>query len=117
MPQMQRRNNPAGATAPMMITDSARHRFWSKVAIKQFGCYEWTATKGGGYGSFWLNGKNHTAHRFAYWDVIGPIPDGLEIANQFAYRPSGSTTAALIAMLAQHYCTIKNKHTCICRYL
>ena len=54
-------------------------RFWSKVALKQFGCYEWLAGKSdGGYGQF-SHGRTLFAHRFAYEDIKGPIPHGLTI--------------------------------------
>ena len=53
-------------------------RFWSKVALKQFGCYEWLAGKRiDGYGRCWNGRRMVRAHRFAYEDIKGPIPDGL----------------------------------------
>ena len=53
-------------------------RFWSKVE-KAEGCWPWTsATRGGGYGRFWLRGECQQAHRVA-WLLSHPgevIPAG-----------------------------------------
>lgn len=38
-------------------------------------CWEWTGFKNGaGYGHFWLNGKNHNAHRVIYEALYGEKP-------------------------------------------
>ena len=58
-----------------------RELFWSRVQ-KGEGCWFWTAGRiSTGYGAF-VHYKTRTsvlAHRFAYNDLIGPIPDGLVI--------------------------------------
>lgn len=57
-------------------------RFWSKVT-KSDHCWEWTAaTDGGGYGAYFVrkvDGRTvlARAHRWAYEELVGPIPDGL----------------------------------------
>ena len=59
-------------------------RFWRKVD-KSAGCWIWTGTRTHqDYGRFFLtypDGKKCqvSAHRFAWADVNGPIPDGIEI--------------------------------------
>lgn len=54
-------------------------RFWSKVE-KTDGCWLWTGSRStGGYGYFYLNGRNSPAHRVAYEMLVGPIPAGLQI--------------------------------------
>lgn len=55
-------------------------RFWEKVN-KDGDCWEWRAGKDkDGYGYFLLHrGKNVRAHRFAYEQLVGPIPEGLVI--------------------------------------
>jgi hypothetical protein len=51
-------------------------RFMSKVKITDK-CWKW---KGQicptGYGNFWMNKKNHLAHRASYEIFKGPIPKG-----------------------------------------
>jgi len=58
-----------------------RDRFWSKV--RQAGstdCWLWLGKiERNGYGRFWYNGRCVFAHRFAYEDAKGPIPEGLSI--------------------------------------
>lgn len=62
-------------------------RFWEKVDKNgpimpgmSTPCWVWTAKIGsGGYGRFWLDGKDALAHRVAYRLLVGPIPGGLEI--------------------------------------
>lgn len=59
-------------------------RFWNKVAISSPDkCWEWTASKYyNGYGQF-FDGKNKIcAHRFAYKDRVGTIPEGLVICHK-----------------------------------
>lgn len=56
----------------------AADRFWEKV--DQSGgasaCWLWTGAKtAGGYGRF----DDGVAHRFAYRDAVGPIPNGLDL--------------------------------------
>jgi hypothetical protein len=54
-------------------------RFWSKVA-QQGDCWVWTrALDQNGYGAFRHNGKRTRPHRLAYVEMIGPVPDGLEL--------------------------------------
>lgn len=60
-----------------------RKRFWSKV---QSGgpdeCWLWTGYLSNGYGVFRIGGRDGRricAHRFAYMDMKGEIPDGLVI--------------------------------------
>lgn len=56
--------------------------FWLKVdgdgALDE--CWIWTGAKGSnGYGFHSIGSERIGAHRFAYEDVVGPIPDGLEL--------------------------------------
>lgn len=54
-------------------------RFLAKVQ-KTETCWLWTAwIERNGYGRFWLDGRQHGAHRVAYELYVGRIPDGLEI--------------------------------------
>ena len=54
-------------------------RFWSKVEDTG-DCWEWTGCRTElGYGLFDCDGQRTRAHRFAYEEVVGLIPEGLEI--------------------------------------
>jgi hypothetical protein len=64
-----------------MIKAKRTGLFWSKVATDG-DCWLWTGEKNGdGYGRFFRDGKKGLAHRYAYEQVIGPIPDGLCICH------------------------------------
>jgi hypothetical protein len=57
-------------------------RFWAKVN-KSGDCWTWNAYRlPAGYGYFKLNGKNKLAHRFAYEESKGPIPNGLTLDHK-----------------------------------
>src|SRR5215471_12258201 len=44
------------------------------------GCWLWTGSlHSGGYGQVWVNGGPKLAHRAVYEEVVGQIPDGLEL--------------------------------------
>lgn len=69
-------------------------RFWSKVD-KSGECWLWTATRnrGGGYGAFNADGWQMVqAHRYAYENTIGPIPEGMTLDHlcrtRHCVRPS-----------------------------
>lgn len=54
-------------------------RFWRKVD-KTADCWVWTAVTANGYGRFLIR-KGHTtsAHRFAFEELVGPIPDDMQL--------------------------------------
>jgi hypothetical protein len=54
--------------------------FWERVSRGDpDGCWPWLGWKDGeGYGTFWIDGRYHRAHRFAYELLVGPIPEGLQ---------------------------------------
>ena len=52
-------------------------RFWEKV-IKTETCWLWVATTAtAGYGTFRVQRRSIRAHRWAYEQLVGPIPKGL----------------------------------------
>lgn len=56
-------------------------RFWAKVQ-KTDGCWLFTGAKGGGgYGVFWLDGRQIPAHRFAWTEVNGELPPGFILCH------------------------------------
>lgn len=57
----------------------ARERFWSKVTEAPNGCWVWRAANNGGYGRFQYYDKVAVAHRWAYEQMVGEIPDGLHL--------------------------------------
>lgn len=60
----------------MIISDSDRKRFWSKVDVKgDDDCWNWKASifKYGGYGQFWINYTQMNASRVAYMMTYGTI--------------------------------------------
>lgn len=60
----------------------AAERFWSKVSGgSPAECWEWTASRNRkGYGRFYIGNRTNTfAHRWAYEQMVAPIPDGLDL--------------------------------------
>lgn len=61
------------------MDDIQRERFWAKVE-KTDSCWIWVgARSGSGYGNFHIRPRNYNAHRLAYEDLVGPIPEGLQL--------------------------------------
>ena len=62
---------------------SESERFWAKVRIAgtPSGCWVWEGARSKkGYGNFWTDAKKSVrAHRWAWEQANGPIPDGLVI--------------------------------------
>lgn len=56
-------------------------RFWEKVTESETGCWLWTGAKiRSGYGQFGTHrGPVVLAHRWAYENLIGEIPEGLQL--------------------------------------
>lgn len=53
--------------------------FWNKIE-KTEACWLWTGTKTKtGYGRLVRRGRWYMAHRYAYTNLVGDIPDGLEL--------------------------------------
>lgn len=59
-----------------MSADTDMHRFMKFVLVTET-CWIWTGSARGGYGKFWMNGKDVKAHRFSYEAHYGPIPEGM----------------------------------------
>ena len=71
---------------PRIATEEERHsKFWARVD-KSGDCWLWTGTKTrGGYGMIrWRVGArtdSYRAHRYAYAEVYGAIPEGAEVCH------------------------------------
>jgi hypothetical protein len=71
--------DPMFTKLPMKVDGTPEERFWAKVNADEV-CWEWmAATDRGGYGVFNPNGTLVRAHRFAWENLVGPIPEGLHI--------------------------------------
>lgn len=71
----QRHGDPLFTKRPGLKTQHGvdqETRFWSRVDASGV-CMEWTGGLSGGYGRF----DHERAHRWAYVNLVGPIPDGL----------------------------------------
>lgn len=68
---------------------TASERFWQYVS-KGETCWLWTGATSKGYGLFAVQaaGRRVTmqAHRFAYMDVVGPIPEGMQLDHECMVR-------------------------------
>ena len=74
------------------MTESVHDRFWRQVDVNGE-CWEWKGRRRyDPYVSFGVEGKPVAGHRFAYEEVNGPIPEGLEIdhlcSNGGCVRPA-----------------------------
>lgn len=67
----------------LVVTNHAMSRFWSHVdrSTGPDGCWTWTGYREKGYGRFFLDQAHRSvrAHRLAYEQGRGPIPDGLQL--------------------------------------
>lgn len=62
-----------------MLKKMLPDRFMAKVDIQPDGCWLWTANTTNGYGRFSMDHRAVRAHRFSYQQIIGAIPEDLEI--------------------------------------
>lgn len=55
--------------------------FWPRITGDDpLGCWEWTGARGSdGYGHWTHGEKTVRVHRYAYEQLIGPIPSGMQI--------------------------------------
>lgn len=70
----------SGLDVPKRKTGTLAQDFWSRT--RQVGdCIEWTGPTNYGYGRYGINGQHWRAHRWAYTQAHGPIPDGLVVMH------------------------------------
>jgi hypothetical protein len=74
---------PRGATRMLTLDERAWWRFEAQVDWPSniTACWKWNAHTAStrGYGSFFIQGKRHAAHRVAYQIFCGGIPEGLHL--------------------------------------
>ena len=68
----------------IIITDSDRTRFWSKVNLGSYKeCWDWNASlQTAGYGQISIDGTQRSAHRISYLITYGTIPKGLCVLHR-----------------------------------
>lgn len=77
-------------------------RFMARVQVADNGCWLWTGSThhdldgvSTGYGYFWADKKRVFAHRWIYAQLVGPIPEGMQIDhlchNTASDCPGGAT--------------------------
>lgn len=63
-----------------MNDDILPQRFWSKVARRDGGCWEWIAAKShDGYGKFKVGGRVRYSHRVAYEAIVGLVAESAQL--------------------------------------
>lgn len=60
------------------MTDSLT-KWCERIEIADNDCWIWIGAKWARYGKFYVRPKRHSAHRWGYEALVGPIPDGLEL--------------------------------------
>jgi hypothetical protein len=59
---------------------SIRRRILASIRKDESGCWRWQKGKtANGYGRLTVDGRPRRAHRAAYEEFVGPIPDGLQL--------------------------------------
>ncbi len=87
---------------------SLADRFWEKVVIDPDGCWLWTgSTRGSGYGQH----RSVYAHREAYEQTHGPIPEGFHI-HHVCGRKLCVNPEHLVAVSRKQHGTLHSKETC-----
>lgn len=62
------------------LSESEWNRFSARIRRESTDCHVWTGPLDkDGYGSFYLRRKNRRAHRVAWFNMRGQIPDGLVV--------------------------------------
>lgn len=58
---------------------SPQQAYAARTTMRESGCLEWSGSTANGYGQLYVDGKLMYAHRFAYIQEHGAIPEGLVI--------------------------------------
>lgn len=79
--QIQLKRPSTAATKGMSLADRLAYH---SERDPETGCLNWTGSlfKGSGYGKITVDGKTRLAHRTAYEESNGPIPDALDVLHR-----------------------------------
>lgn len=79
--RVSRSGDPGKADVVDPRTIDSSDRFWSKVSQRgHAACWLWNGAKlQNGYGVLGHSGRKVYAHRFAYTEAYGPVPDGHDV--------------------------------------
>jgi HNH endonuclease len=70
-----------------MFTPQEQGRFRTKYHVGSGECWLWDGPLDkDGYGTFYLRRTNRRAHRVAWWNANGPIPDGHVVNHKCRHR-------------------------------
>lgn len=73
--RLRRYGNPAGSAKATKAARSMLERIGELVQVQDNGCWLWQGPIGAkGYGRSNLRGKQESAHRMVYEELVGPIP-------------------------------------------
>jgi hypothetical protein len=68
------------------VTQDLGDRYWSKVDAAG-DCWVWVGARTrAGYGNYYMDGRNHVAHRVAWEGLVGAVPDGLQLDHRCRNR-------------------------------
>lgn len=103
----------------MRLDERASKRFWNKVK-KTNSCWDWKAGKLQGYGRFGWKKKNMQAHRVAFIELKGPVPEGLVLdhlcRNRSCVNPSHMEAVSISENVRRGMAvTNKNRELTHCR--
>lgn len=68
------------ATRPHAYAWSFERRVLRRVRVNEAKCWEWTGARmHNGYGQLVVGGIRYAVHRYVYEQLVGPIPEGLDL--------------------------------------
>ena len=102
----------------MPAAKNPKERFFQKISIQPNSCWLWmAATDDKGYARLLVHGKNIRAHRWAYQQFVGPIPEDCEIdhrcRNKSCVNPEHLDAVSHEENMRRADCSISGEHFAI----